>query len=121
MCDVVSCLVITGSGLGWVVLHCHSPRVLEPRALQVCPSVLVQKGVNACLARGVGNCDLIKRTPLFALMGMTDAPKGAPFQTNKTNNMLSYGKTDMSGKNYPYLLFPKPFGEMTGTKKNLDS
>ena len=83
----------TGSGLGWVVLHCYSPWVLEPRALQVCPSVLVRKGVNACFARGVGNWDLIKRTPPFALMGVTDAPKGAPFQTNKQTNKCDYSGT----------------------------
>ena len=39
--------------------------------------------MNACLALGVGNWDLIKRTPPFALMGVTDAPIGAPFQTKK--------------------------------------
>ena len=40
------------------------------------------------MLRGVGNWDLIKRTPPFALTGVTDAPKGAPFQTTTTTTTL---------------------------------
>ena len=54
---------LPGMGLGWVVLHCHSPWVLEPRALQVCPSVLATEGGECLLCSRSGKLGPHKENP----------------------------------------------------------